>query len=171
MEPNVQDTVDELQQRVAARRLRGDYPVGMESELEAEFSSLASATGRHELDDDDLALRLQVVRDAVGRVSGTADISSRVPGGAALHKSTGLLVGRHTNHLAHGLREVGDATVTALTEIERLLHAQRAADERQLNEVVSAVLDRLGVIDELVTSVRSIEHRLLQLERAQQNDQ
>jgi hypothetical protein len=171
MEPKVQELVDELQQQVAARRLHGDYPAGMERELEAEFCSLRRGIERDELDDDGLERRLRLLGDAVERISGTAPAASSVPLGALVHRSTGRLIGRHTTHVAQSVREVGDSTLGALTEIERLLRAQRTADERQLNEVISAVIDRLEVIDELVSAVRSIEHRLLQLERSEQPDQ
>ena len=167
MEPYVDDIVEHLRAVVDQRRTTGEYPIGMETELDAEFASIVSATKRHELDGDEIGRRLEALRGAVRNVSGVAETGSRVPGGSALHGSIGRLIERHTNHVAHGVREVGDAVVSALTEIERLLRVQRAADERQLNDVLAGVLDRLAAVDELMSSVRSIERRLAQLESQQ----
>jgi ubiquinone biosynthesis protein UbiJ len=74
------------------------------------------------------------------------------------------VVSRHITPLAESVRDLGVSVAEALTEIRRLLQAQSAADERQLLDVLSGVMDRLAVIDHLVELTTNLEQRVAQLE-------
>ena len=65
----------------------------------------------------------------------------------------------------HGnIASVAQLSPDELAEIRRLLEAQGAADERQLLDVLSGVMDRLAVIDHLVELTTDLERRMTQLE-------
>ena len=162
---DVDEVVRELQARVAARRRSGDYPPGMEAQLEAEFEAIMRATHRHETNTAALGDRVRSVAAATDGVRAVAASSSRLPGGSALHASAARLVQRHTGVLADSVRTLGGEVTAALTEVRRLLDAQRSADERQLNDVIASLLDRLAVLDHLADAVVDLEARVERVER------
>jgi len=160
VEIDLDEIIAGLEQRVAARRRLGEYPMGLEPELEAEFDGILAAMRRRELSTEALNLRIDAVRQSVDRISGVTATESNVPGGAVVHSAIGRLVSRQTNGVAAGVRLAGHDVVAALVEVVGLLESQRSADERQLVEVVSALFDRLTVVDQLVSAVNEIERRL-----------
>lgn len=160
MDLEVEEIVERLSRQVAERRRNGDYPLGLEAELEAEFDGVLAAMRRHELSTESLMERVTRLRSRVDEIGTATATTSKVPGGAIIHKTVGRIVARQTNGLAAGSRLAGHETASALAEVVRLFDAQRQADERQLVEVVAAVIDRLAVIDQLISSVNQIERRL-----------
>lgn len=166
MDLEIEGIVESLRQKVEARRQQGDYPFGLEAELEAEFDGILAAMRRRELNTTALSDRVDLLRGAVDQVTGLTPTGSRIPGGGAVHKVAGRLVSRHTNGLAAGVRAAGHEAVGALVEVVSLFESQQSADERQLAEVVAAVIDRLAVIDQMVSAINEIERRLDALETA-----
>lgn len=156
----------EIQDRVRARRASGDYPEGLEAQLEAEFDAILASVRRDEVTTDELSARIAAVGHWVAAVNaGTGPVQSRLPGGSVVHSTAGRLVRRHTEPLAEGVRALGLSISAALQEILRLLDAQRDADERQLGEVVANLYDRLAVIDHVVHAVSDLERRLEAVEQ------
>lgn len=159
-EIDIDDIIHQLQRTVETRRLSGDYPLGLEEQLEAEFDLIMAAVQRREVDTGGLEQILVAVRTALAAIGTAPPDSSRVPGGSIVHRSSGRLVRRHTSQLADELRRFGDGVAGALDEIRALVEAQRSADQRQLVEVLASLHDRLAVIDHLAASVVDIERRL-----------
>lgn len=166
MEENVDvdELVDKLQERVATRRAMGDYPPGLEEQLEAEFKLIMDAVHRPEINTGDLEQRIAAVTDATLALGSPPGLDSRLPGGRSMHKTAGRVVERHTSVLTEHVRTLGRDIVGALQEVRRLIEMQNEADERQLYEVVSAVLDRVAVIDHLADAVLNLERRVHDLE-------
>jgi hypothetical protein len=160
----VDDVVALLQRRVAARRASGDYPPGLEEQLEAEYAVIMAGMHRGELTTEELGRRVAAVEHTAAAVRALDDTGSRVPGGSVVHTAASRVVARHTNQLADSLRQLGIDVARALHEIHHLIDEQRHADERQLSEVISSVLDRLAVVDHLADAVLQIERRLDLLE-------
>lgn len=158
--------VRDLQSEVARRRRSGDYPQGLEHQMETAFAQLMLATDRHEIDTDRLAMLVEGVAAATAAVGGQPGTSSRVPGGNQIHAATSRLVSRHTTHLADHVRELGHAVHAALQEAKRLADAQQAADQRQLVDIIADVYDRLAVLDSIVDALRDLDDRLAALEAA-----
>ncbi len=156
--------VDSLQQRIAERRRSGDYPPGMEEQLEAEFTLIMAAVHRNEVNSNELGRRIRNVEQSVAAVRSDGSTDSRVPGGSTLHATTARLVNRHTGIIADSVRALGSEIAAALSEVHRLVDVQRSADERQLSDVIGAVIDRLAVLDHLADAVVHIEARLDALE-------
>lgn len=162
---DVDEIVASLVAGIAARRADGEYPAGLEEELEAEFVEIMRAVHRDEVGTRELRERLERVAASIGRVRADPPVDSRVPGGSAVHATVARLVSRHTNTLADGVRAMGAEMAHALHEVVRLFEVQREADERQLNEVVSGLIDRLAILDHLADAVVDLERRVAELER------
>jgi hypothetical protein len=159
-EPDIAALVAELQARVARRRADGDYPPGMEAQLEAEFERVVRGAIRDETDTAELGRLVAAVGLSAAGINAEPDLGSRVPGGALFHRSAARVVGRHTRHLAAGVRVLADDVAASLREVERVAAAQRSADERQLLDVLAAVLDRLAVLDHIGAALLDLERRV-----------
>ena len=169
---NIDGIVAELQQQVSQRRIAGDYPEGLEHQLESEFQALMGEVDRDEIDTALLEGYVDGVRRAIYNMDASVDaitaIGSRVPGGAAVHDTMGRVVVRHTYPIAASLRDLGVCVTNALSETRRLFEAQSSADERQLLDALAGVLDRLALLDHLVEITRDLEQRVAVLESEQE---
>ena len=161
---DVDQIVATLKERIADRRAAGDYPIGLEQQLESEFQQMMRAIDRHEIETEKLGNLVQSVIVAAHDMRLEAATDSRVRGGSAAHHAAGRVVSRHITPLAESVRDLGVSVAEALDEVRRLLQAQSAADERQLLDVLSGVMDRLSVFDHLVEITTDIERRVTQLE-------
>jgi hypothetical protein len=165
---NIDKIVAELQHQVSRRRVAGDYPEGLEQQLESEFHGMMSAVDRHEIDTALLGGYVDGVRRAIYDIDVSTDTRSRVPGGAAAHETMGRVIVRHTYPIAASLRDLGVCVTNALSETRRLFEAQSSADERQLLDALAGVLDRLALLDHLVEITRDLEQRVAVLESEQE---
>jgi len=160
----IDEVVSALRRRVTERRLAGDYPEGLEQQLESEFHGMMRAIDRHEIDTGRLGGLVDGVRNTAHEVRSIAATDSRVPGGSNAHAALGRVVQRHTQPLTESLRDLGVSVADALSETRRLFDAQNAADERQLLDALAGVLDRLAVLDHVVELTRDLEERVARLE-------
>jgi hypothetical protein len=158
--------VADLRSDVARRRAAGEYPPGLEAQLEAEFEAIMRAVHRPEVDTSGILLAVAAVADSARALGAPPATSSRVPGGSAVHDATARLVRRHTVQLAQEVRRLGDDVSAALAAVAVTLDQQRSADERQLKEVVASLLDRVAIIDHLADAVLELEGRVGALERS-----
>ncbi|MCU1393901.1 MAG: hypothetical protein JWM34_2329 [Ilumatobacteraceae bacterium] len=168
---DIDNLIQGLKQRVQQRRESGDYPAGLEEQLEAEFKIIMAAVHRDEIDTTELGRRVKAVEAALGSIRASGETGSRVPGGSTLHRVTSRLVGRHTNAVAVTVRHLGVTVAEALHEVHHMIDVQREADERQLSEVLGSLMDRLAVVDHLSASVVQLEARVRELEAAATPDQ
>lgn len=160
----VQEIVVEIQDRVARRRIAGDYPVGLEAELEAEFDAILEMTHRGQDRVESMRDLLQNASTQVKRISGSTPVKSRFPGGRLFHKVTERLSRRQIRGLASQTREAHETVARLLTEIVDQFEVQRLSDERLMNKLANSVLDRVVVIDQLATLVVELERRIRVLE-------
>jgi len=161
---DIDEVISSLQRRIVERRLLGDYPIGLEMQLESEFAGLLRAVDRHELDDSRLEALVQQVVVAAHDMHMDDSDASRLPGGSSAHRIVSRLLQRQTNPLAESIRDLGASVADALWEVRRLMEAQRSADERQLLDAVAGVLDRLAVLDHVAAIVTELEQRIAVLE-------
>lgn len=162
---DVDALVEELQQRIATRRANGDYPAGLEEQLEAEFRIIMAAVHRDEVGTSELHERVARVGRAVSGLRADPELASRLPGGSLVHSTTATFVRRHTGVLVESVRALGREIEHALDEVRRLFEVQREADERQLNDIIGSLIDRLATLDHLADAVIDLEQRVDRLER------
>lgn len=160
----VQEIVAELQEQVAQRRIAGDYPVGLESELEAEFDAILEMTHRGQDKVESMRALLVSLSASVSSVSGNTPTKSRIPGGRLLHRLSERVSRRQVRGLAGQTRQAHESTIRVLTDIIDQFETQRLSDERLMNRLANSVLDRVVVIDQLATLVVELERRVKVLE-------
>ena len=161
---DIDQLISGLKQRVEERRQSGDYPLGLEEQLEAEFKIIMAAVRRDEIDTSELGRRVKSVEHANAAIHSSAESASRLPGGSLVHRVVGRMVRRHTSALEVSTRALGIEVARALHEVHHMIDVQREADERQLHDILGSVMDRLAVIDHLAASVVRLEARVQELE-------
>lgn len=154
-----------IQDTIARRRAAGDYPAGLETELEAEFASILALTHRGEADRADALERLlQEVRMHAPHVSGLTATSSRIPLVNLLHKVVRRLIARQTRGLAAQQRVVNEQVIGMLEHLVDDARSREDADRRMVAKLSKHVLDRVAVVDHLYFIVAELETKLRKFE-------
>ena len=152
----------ELQKRVRERRAAGDYPLGLEAQLQEEFKNILETTHRGHRSINHLETRMQLVRESIMHIQGVGGVGSRVPAGSFFHRVIRRLVRRHVSQLAKETRNSLERIISVLEEFETLIKEQQSNDKRLLNQTLSGVLDKLAVVDTLSEMVVELESRVYQ---------
>lgn len=160
MSESTESLIAELQHRVAKRRAAGDYPIGLETQLQEEFRNILETTHRGHRSFDHLEARMHMVRESITRVHGVGGVESRIPAGSLFHRIIRRLVRRHVSQLAKEARISLERIEMVLQEFETLIKQQQSQDERLLNQTLSGVLDKLAVVDTLSEMVVELESRV-----------
>lgn len=153
----INDTVEE-------RRRSGEYPLGLEHELDRHFRQLVNR--RRATDIDTAGLRA-TVEHAVGLPRfdpSSIATSSGTPVGSAIHKSVAKVVGRQTLGALQQVQAWRDGLDDALRVLVVVAEQIADHDHPQLAESVSAVLDRVAVLDQIEVMVLDLERRTSALE-------
>jgi hypothetical protein len=154
-----------IQDTIARRRAAGEYPAGLETELEAEFASILALTHRGEADRADALERLlQEVRMHAPHVSGLTATSSRIPLVNLLHKVVRRLIARQTRGLAAQQRAVNEQVIAMLEYLVDDARSREDADRRMVAKLSKHVLDRVAVVDHLYFIVAELETKLRKFE-------
>jgi 2-polyprenyl-3-methyl-5-hydroxy-6-metoxy-1,4-benzoquinol methylase len=164
--PSTEKLLAQLRDRVEARRGRGEYPPGLEEDLEAHFQRIVSRGRAQDLELVRSSLHALEGRMAFNRARIPA--SSELPGGAVLHRSVGKLVGRQTEGVldqvrlfAEAVRETFEALLDALEMPGTHVHAD-------LIEQVDGALERLAAFERTPgdprVAVAELERRVEHLE-------
>ena len=152
--------ITELQKRVRGRRAAGDYPLGLETQLQEEFKNVLATTHRGHRSINHLESRMHMVRESITQIKGVAIVKSRIPAGSLFHRVIRILVRRHVSQLANETRIALKRIESVLEEFETLIKQQQSNDERLLNQTLSGVLDKLAVVDTLSEMVVELESRV-----------
>jgi hypothetical protein len=152
--------ITELQKRVRERRAAGDYPLGLETQLQEEFKNVLATTHRGHRSINHLESRMHMVRESITQIKGVAGVKSRIPAGSLFHRVIRILVRRHVSQLANETRIALKRIESVLEEFETLIKQQQSNDERLLNQTLSGVLDKLAVVDTLSEMVVELESRV-----------
>ena len=164
----IEQMMADIQDTIGRRRAAGEYPAGLEQELEAEFASILALTHRGEADRADaLELLLQEAKRCAPEVSGLTPTSSRVPFLNILHKIMRRLIARQTKGLAAQQRAVNDQLIAMLEHLVADARGREDADSRMVAKLSKHVLDRVAVVDHLYFIVAELETRLRKFEAGQ----
>jgi hypothetical protein len=164
----IEQMMADIQDTIARRRAAGEYPAGLEQELEAEFASILALTHRGEADRADaLELLLKEAKRCTPEVSGLTPTSSRVPFLNIFHKIVRRLIARQTRGLAAQQRAVNDQLIAMLEHLIADVHGREDADSRMVAKLSKHVLDRVAVVDHLYFIVAELETRLRKFEAGQ----
>ena len=160
MSDTTEGLITELQKRVRERRAAGDYPLGLETQLQEEFKNVLATTHRGHRSINHLESRMHMVRESITQIKGVAGVKSRIPAGSLFHRIIRILVRRHVSQLANETRIALKRIESVLEEFETLIKQQQSNDERLLNQTLSGVLDKLAVVDTLSEMVVELESQV-----------
>ncbi len=164
----IEQMMADIQDTITRRRAAGEYPAGLEQELEAEFASILALTHRGEVDRADaLELLLEEAKRCAPEVSGLTPTSSRVPFVNIVHKIMRRLIARQTRGLAAQQRTVNDQLIAMLEHLVADARGREDADGRMVAKLSKHVLDRVAVVDHLYFVVAELETRLRKFEAGQ----
>ena len=161
----IEQIMDGIQDTISRRRAAGEYPAGLEQELEAEFASILALTHRGEADRAyALELLLEEAKRCAPEVSGLTPTSSRVPFLNIFHNIVRRLIARQTRGLAAQQRAVNEQVIAMLEHLVDDARSREDADRRMVAKLSKHVLDRVAVVDHLYFIVAELETRLRKFE-------
>ena len=158
---DIDQLLSEIRTQVEERRRNGDYPPGLELQLEAEFRGVVNRERR-----DWNAARIRMVEqmertsNAFSNVTGITSTESRIPGGSFLHRLIARLTGRQVQGVATQIRTASCELVDLVRIIADLQQAQENADRRLVDHLTKSTLDHLAIVDHLAILVTELERRV-----------
>lgn len=162
--PDIDQLLGDIRAHVAQRRLQGDYPPGLERQLEAEFMGLVDRERRDwYLTTDRLSAQMARVSDAYSQIDGATETGSRIPLGFVFHRLVRRIIGRQVRGLAGQVNIASTEMVELIRMVVELQIAQDDADRRLVAHLAKTTLDHLAVVDHLAILVTELERRLDEL--------
>lgn len=158
----VESALARIEEKVRQRRMSGEYPPGLESQLDRHFREFQANVHRS-VSTEPLDTALVSLRDWPGFSTARIKYTTAVPGGSLVHRIMGKLARRQTEAMMSQSQEHADRVSTVLAELvqlSRLAAAQADNMPLALRESLSAMHDRLAELDELAVRVRALETRL-----------
>jgi hypothetical protein len=163
-EYEIAQLLEEIKRRVSNRRSAGDYPPGLEEQLEREFAEIISSTKRRYFASKDLQIQLLGLENSFARLSGQVSTRSRFPGVAFFHLIVSKITKRQILGLTSQIREVEAQVLVVLKMLGEFAQSQEEADSRVVRELSQHVLDRVSVVDHLAILTTELEDRVRNLE-------
>lgn len=155
--------VAELRQRVEQRRESGEYPPGLEGELDDHFRRIVrfrptQLSFRDHLDDIREAMDFDI--DRIPR-------RSRVPGGGVAHRIVGRAVARQTRGVLTQVEAYAVAVQTALESVADPLESiTRSGDvgvTQQLDALHTMLAEQQQTLNRLLATMTALERRIDEL--------
>jgi len=159
--------LEEIRENVRLRRLSGDYPPGLENELEQEFQLIMESTNRSYRIDVEAQTHLSEANEALKR------LLARYENQKEAFDQTDANSGKEHHQLdpwsfvAPEVVEIEHHVLATLRLLADYAHQQQDADKRLVEELSQHVLDRFAVVDHLAILTQELEARLRNLERNQ----
>jgi SAM-dependent methyltransferase len=168
-QPSTEELLDRLRRRVEERRSLGEYPPGLEEDLEAHFQRVAAHSRAQELEHVRARVLALESRMAFSRASIAA--SSELPGGSAVHRMIGKLVGRQTEGVLEQVREFAEAVHESFEALLDALERPSGHVHDDLIERLDGALERLAAFERTPgdprVAVTDLERRVAHLEAAE----
>lgn len=175
--PDIDAVVAGLRARVDQRRRAGEYPPGLEEDLEAELRRIvehrpaqSSGTRRSSVREA-LELRGGLPPVDPSRVAGAT--ASSVPGGAALHAAVARVVGHQTAGVLSQVQDISNATWDALLVLADAVAALEASlgEQRPVVAILDALVERVAAFERAPASspvgMGELARRIERLEAAE----
>lgn len=167
---DLDEVIAQLRARVEQRRLAGDYPPGLEEDLDRHFRRIAAHRGHP----DHLLLKERVDRLAAVTIDrGAIGLDSGLPGGTALHRLVAKAVARQTEGVLEQVRQFADAVRSSFDAVLAALEDPYGHVHADLVDQLDAVLERLAGFerapDDRSAVVGDLRRRIEQLERAERS--
>ena len=161
---SIEEIVREIKGEVADRRSVGDYPIGLEQQLEKYFSDMMRSLHERDLATKPMLEAIEKLQSAMDSFTIAIPRSSKVPGVALVHSLFARLNHRHAQNLADQVQRIGDLVITIQQEFIGLANQIYEHDARDSSRVLSSVGDQLAVVDHLAHLSVEFETRIRKLE-------
>ena len=155
-----QQLLDEIKRRVAERRQSGQYPPGLEEQLDAEFKAILEVVHRGSDTIAEIDTVLNRLRGQLEDLDREPSIRSRTFVGRLVHRMSVRIFGRAVRETRQTVRSVLLLNVQALELMRLQLVQQRGDDARILNKIEHAVMDRILMVDVLTEAVLELESKV-----------
>ena len=162
MKPTQEELMIHIKERVSERRKKGDYPVGLEQQLDRHYREILKGFKLESENNGDLQAELQNLRGSIFFTPDLIETWSKNPFKRVIHRLIAKLTIRQTRGIlnqfqqyARSMEEIiiqvlDNQEVTSKRGTKVTQESQKSDTERRL----SAVLDRLTEIEE------TLKHRL-----------
>jgi SAM-dependent methyltransferase len=166
---STEELLAQLRERVEERRRRGDYPPGLEEDLESHFRRIA-AHGRTQ-DLENVRSGLLAMESRMAFTRGRIHAESELPGGSVVHRSVAKVVGRQTQGVLDQMRLFAESVRDTFEALLDLLETPSDHVHADLVEQLDGALERLAAFErtpgEPRVAVAELERRIGQLETAE----
>ena len=159
--------LEEIREKVRLRRLSGDYPPGLENELEREFQLIMESTNRTYRVDVEAQEHLSEANEALKRLLGRYENQKNAFEQTIVDSNTTISQLDPWSFVAPEVVEIEHHVLATLRLLADYARQQQDADKRLVEELSQHVLDRLAVVDHLAVLTQELEARLRNLERNQ----
>lgn len=168
-DPELESLLADLRATVAERRARGEFPEGLEEELDQHFRRIAAAR-RVPTSLDPLRAQIDALLAASRFSAARIPTDSAAPGGAALHRSLSRLFARQAEGILQQVQEFADRTREALSGLVDLLGDANTHVHEELAGLVDAHTEILSARERFPSEpagrLDDLTRRLERLERA-----
>jgi len=157
----------QIRQRADERRRSGEYPPGLEHDLDVHFRHIVEHRPVRDL--DSLHKAMADFEAGLTFDLGSIPTGSRMPGGDVLHRTVSKLISRQAGWLAQQLQDFAEAVRVVLWKMIETLESPTHV-HAELTAELDAVLDRLAYYERApadAAMLGSILRRLEALEAAQ----
>jgi hypothetical protein len=143
---DVDELVGELGRRVAEREAAGEYPPGLEDELDVHFERIAIHRAPA-YDFEELRRRILAVEAAAQFRPDAISTDTRIPGGSLVHRVVGRLVARQTQGVLEQVQRHADTVRDALHALLAALESPAAHHHLEIQRQLDALFERLAQIE------------------------
>ncbi len=167
-EETVEDLIVRLKARVTERERAGEYPPGLEQELDAHFDRIAV----HRMPSynfDHLRQRIAGLEHTGSFSAEHIAMDTRIPGGSQLHRTVAKVVSRQTQGILAQMQRFSDGVREALWEVVAALESPAAHTHVELAGELDAVFERLATYERAgspTTAIAGLAQRVQELEAA-----
>lgn len=160
----VQAALSRIQTRISERRAAGDYPVGLEAELDRHYRQVSDTLHGTSAALRDATAAVHRVGAASGFAAERISYASRAPAGAVAHRVVGKATMRQTQGVLQQVQEFSAATRDALEACLEALREQAVHSHPQLERRLAYLVDKLGDFESARDELVSLEARVAALE-------
>lgn len=165
----IDDLITRLRSRVEERRQNGEYPEGLEDELEAHFRRIVFHRNKAQV--DQLQADVDSLDSHMKFTVGIAQADSDVPGGELIHRAMNKAVARTSQNILDQVEELAIAVRRAIRTLATTVQDPTSHVHSDLIGQLDAVLERLSSYErspvDSAAAVGDLRRRVEQLERAE----
>ena len=160
----VQAALSRIQTRISERRASGDYPVGLEDELDRHYRQVSDTLHGTSAALRDATAAVHRVRATSGFAAERISYASAVPIGAVAHRVVGKATLRQTQGVLQQIQEFSSATRDALEACLEALRDDAMHTHPQLERRLAYFADKLGSFEAARDELAALGARVAALE-------